>query len=211
MEKTVLDGVPLQDWVNEQIRDVEMVWDGSFGRQIEFLRDSLTPLVERGMNHYEKRNEQISRVISSHTSKSITLPVTQITRRDFGISFVMRNNFSDWKLTVLSEKPIEADFGPLFITCPPPEPEYTGDVLEYMYFEGFPSDLIRGYFSQNKRQWSASIQSDFALWTVIFLCMQSIGALRNKEYHTRESHQKEMEAEKMARERYESVKKVQDS
>lgn len=211
MQKKILNGTPLQDWVNEQICGDEMLWKGAFGTQIEFIRDELTPLVESGMNFYERKDEQIARVISTHTSKSITLPVVQITRQDFSISFTVRNNFFGWKLTVLSEEPIKADFGPLFKTIPPPEPDYTGDELRSVYFEGFPENLVCGYHSQNKRQWSASIGGDFALWTVVFLCMQSIGALSDKKYHTRRSHQKEMEAEKAARERYESVKKDQNS
>ena len=102
------------------------------------------------MSFYQFEDEQIARVISTHCSKSINLPVVEITRADLGIRFIMRNNFYDWKLTVISENPIEGDFAGIFMTEPPPEPEYTGNGLSPVYFQGFPESLVRGYWSQNK-------------------------------------------------------------
>lgn len=179
------DGIPLQEWISAQLVD-EMLWKGAFGHQMQFIRDTLQSLVSAGLSWHQRKDAQVARVISTHTSKSICLPVVELARPDLGVRFIVRDNFHNWKLTVLSEKPIEADFGPLFFTKPPPEPDYTGDHLHSVYFEGFPHDLVRGYWSQNKREWSAELYSDYSLWTVVHMCMRALGALPDQQYNTRD-------------------------
>jgi len=180
----------LQEWISEQLVRDEMLWKGAYASQMMFLRDRVQFLIGAGLPFGESAN--LARVISTHRSKSIDLPVVRLDRPDLGISFVMRDNFYDWKLTVLSTRPIDADLAGLFFTEPPSEPEYTGDELHSVYFEGFPPELIRGYWTQNKCQWSASIGGDHAFWATLFLCMRSIGALPDRRYHTRESHRREL-------------------
>ena len=104
----------------------------------------------------------------------------------------MRNNFYNWKLTVISNQEIVADFGCMFYTEPPTDPKYTGDKLHPVYFEGFPDDLIRGYYSQNKKEFSAEINNDYDMWMVMHMMMRTLGVLKDKKYTTKESHKKEL-------------------
>lgn len=205
------DGVPLQAWISEHVAADEKLWKSAWGQQAEFLRDELQHLVGAGLSYPKYKEAEIARVISTHRSKSIDLPVVEFARLDLGIRFIVRNNFYNWKLTVLSEKPIEADFGALFYTEPPPEPDYTGDKLHAVYFEGFPGDLVRGYYSQNKSEWSAEIHGDYAMWMVIHLCMRAIGALRTAKYHTKESHRAELDRQAEESKTYEAVREIQES
>jgi len=204
-------GIPIQEWIDQQLVGDEMIWKGSWGRQLEFLRDDLQHLAGAGLSYQKRKEAEVARVISTHRSKSIDLPVVEFARPDLGIRFIVRNNFHNWKLTVLSEKPIEADFGPVFCTKPPPEPEYTGDHLRPVYFEGFPEDLVRGYWSQNKREWSAEIHSDHSMWMVVHMCMRALGALPDCRYTTREEHRKQLDAETAENKLCESVEQVQES
>jgi len=182
--------ITLRDWISEQLVHDEMLWKGAYNLQMLFLRDHVQFLIGTGLPLKEATT--LAMVISTHRSKSIDLPVVRLDRPDIGLSFVMRNNFYDWKLTVLSTRPIEADLAGLFFTEPPSEPEYTGDGLHPVYFEGFPRELVRGYWSQNKCEWSASIGGDRAFWTTLYLCMRSLGAIPDRRYHTRESHRLEL-------------------
>lgn len=211
MKIAILNGTPLQDWISQQIVGDEMLWKGSWGRQLEFIRDDIARLIGTGMSYHQFEDEQIARVISTHTSKSIVLPVVEITRTDLGIRFIMRNNFHDWKLTVLSQKPIEADFSSLFYTEPPPEPGYTGDHLSSVYFEGFPKDLVRGYWSENKCEWSAEVYSYHEFWTVIYLCMKAIGAMPIRKYMTEAEHKAKLEADRKENNRRQALRDVQES
>ena len=144
----------LQEWMNAQMVGDDMLWKGAWGRQLSFARDSLASLVGVGLKYEERK--KIATVISEHRSKSIMLPVYCLTREDLGLKLILRDNFYNWKLSVISEVPIEADFAGLFQTSPPVEPEYTGDPLHPVYFEGFPNDLIFSYYDKSdKKKWSA--------------------------------------------------------
>jgi hypothetical protein len=182
-----MPGVPLQQWVDKHpVRD-EMLWKGGAEGQIAFVRDSLLPVFASGLtfDHYEDYKKMVT-VIGSHTSKSIKLPVFQLARPDQDLTIVLRDNFMGWKMSVMSETPIEADFSGLFHTTPPVEPDYTGDPLWHGYFEGFPEDRIFGYYTESdKKKWSAEIQHDEELYTAVFLMMRSLGQVKPLAWSTR--------------------------
>jgi len=174
-----------------------MYYKKASGGQIMFARDNLCSLVSAGLP-YDRERKTLT-VISTHRSKSVVLPVYNFERPDLGLRFVARENFYNWKLSVISERPIDCDFAGLFKTTPPIQPEYTGDPLSSVYFEGFPEDLVFGYYETNKCRFSAEIGGDQAMWTVLFLIMRSVGAIKARPWHTRESHQAELAAESKAR------------
>lgn len=185
----------LQDWINGQNVGDEMRWKGAWGAQVQFFRDQLAGVASSGLEDFDERRA-LARVISTHRSKSIELPVVSFLREDLGLQLVVRGNFYDYKLTCISKKPIEADFSGLFHTTVPVAPEYTGNELSSCYFEGFPGDLIHGYYEENKCKWSASIGRDEALWMTVFLIMRSLGAIKPRIWHTEESHRIELDAER---------------
>jgi len=189
---------PLQAWISEQLVPDEMLWKGAWGHQVQFVRDSLVPLVAVGLDYEDHQN--VAWVISTHRSKSIDLPVYRLERPDLGLTLILRNNFYNWKLSVISTQPIGADFSGLFHTSPPIDPKYTGDPLHRVYFEGFPEDLIFGYYEANKQQFSAEIQSDEVLYTALFLLMRQLGAIKPAVWHTAASHKAELDAETKRRE-----------
>lgn len=190
----------LQEWAHKHVPSDDMLWKGGFGRQVLFLRDYVTHLVGSGL-YWEDRGEIVD-VISTHRSKSILLPVCEYTRKDLGLRIVLRNNFYDWKLSVVSERPVIADFAGLFHTTPPVAPDYTGDDLRACYFEGFPESLVFGYYEpSNKRRWSACLgDGEYGLMTTLFLIMKSLGAIAPLVWHTQESRRAELEAESRRRE-----------
>lgn len=164
--------------------------------QIVFVRDELAELIWRDVPYAERASEGDPQsnckvtgyVIGEHRSLGVRLPIYLFARADLGIQFVMRGNGTDWRLSVMSERPTESDLFPyLFHTTPPIEPEYTGNQLAAAYFKGFPTDCIFGYHCEDPRRWSACLDQP-SLWTVIFLCMRSAGAIQPKAWRTREAH-----------------------
>jgi hypothetical protein len=130
----------------------------------------------------------------------VTLPVYVIDRKDLGLTIVLRDNFYNWKLSVMSERPVLADFTGLFKVVPPFEPEYTGNPLASVYFEGFPESLVFGYYATSDwRIWSAEIWGDNPLWTALFLLLKSVGGIRPAQWRTKESHRRELDAERQRR------------
>lgn len=201
-----MDEVPLQKWISEQVVGDEMRWKGAWGDQVAFFRDKVARLFYAGLDYEDC--DGIATVISTHRSKSIILPVYKLHRADIGLTMIFRENFYNWKMSVISEKPIIADFSGLFHTTPPLDPSYTGNPLADCYFEGFPGNLIFGYYEpSDKKKWSAEIWGDQALWTTVFLLLRSMDVIKAAEWHTRESHRKELDEQAARRKAREAARK----
>ena len=196
-------------WLHEHEKS-DLIYKKAAEKQIMFVRDTLSylvnpklPYVERPEVEFQGPGDESPRtvketalVVGEHRSKSVRLPVYAFERPDLGLRLMMRDNFYNWKLSVLSERPIvHAAFPMLFKTEPPPEPDYTGDDLSSVYFEGFREDWCFRYYSQNQRQWSAQIGSENRLWTVIFLIMDKLGDIEPLRYQTREEHRAQLDRE----------------
>ena len=187
-----MNGIPIYEWAQSNEVDDKCYYKAARERQISFLANNIQRLIGTGLDYEVYKDLYLARVISSHTSKSVKLPVVEFNREDLGIRFIMRNNFYDWKLTVISKQCILADFAGIFYTESPIEPEYTGDKLHPVYFEGFPSDLIKGYYSQNQKEFSAEINNDYDLWMVLHMTLRELMVLEDKKYTTKEEHKKQL-------------------
>lgn len=184
--------------------------------QVHFVRDTLAALLWADTFYGDLPREPPPRtdcqltawVIGEHRSKSVRLPVYSLERPDKGIRFVLRDNYHDWKVSVISDRPIVSPlFEYLFHTTPPIEPDYTGNELSPVYFEGFPDDLIFGYHSENPNRWSAST-SERGVYTIVFEVMRQLGVLKPRTWHTRESHRAKLDAEKAAFDRMWAAEKA---
>jgi hypothetical protein len=194
----------LQRWVSKQIVADEMLWKGAWGEQIQFVRDRLLYLMASGL-HFEDIAD-IPDVIATHRSKSIDLPVYELRRDDIGLRLILRGNFYDWKLSVISERPIVADFAGLFHMTPPVAPDYTGDELHPVYFEGFPRDLIFGYYEpSDKKRWSACLGGEYTVYMTVFLILRSLGVIKPCTWHTPESHRAKLDDETAYRKAWEAA------
>ncbi len=88
--------IPLQEWITANNPSKKMLWKTSWSDQVCFVRDEIPTLLCMDGHEYKKWltiKENIT-VISTHTSKSIKLPVYCIKAN--GDTFIMRNNFYDW-------------------------------------------------------------------------------------------------------------------
>ncbi len=190
---------PLQEWMDTSLLPDNVVsptlyYKGAAIRQCMYVRDVLAHAFASGLSYEDFLEMVCVNVISTHTSKSTPLPVYEMVRPELRI--ILRNNFYNWKLSVLSESPIDADFSGLFHTTPPIEPEYTGDSLHHVYFEGFPKDLIFGYYeSSDHRRWSAEMHGDEQVWCALFLIGRALGFVEPMRWHTKESHRAELDRE----------------
>lgn len=173
----------LRDWASQNVPEENKLWRDAALDQVRFF-DRLTSLIASGLPY--EQHDNIAEVIGTHRSKSITLPVVQWTRPDLGLTLTARDNFYNFKLSVSCDRPIDVpQFAALFHTTPPPDPAYTGDPLHPVYFEGFPSVLVYGYQASNNRVWSAEINGSHAMWTAVFLCMRSLGAIGDQTWASR--------------------------
>jgi hypothetical protein len=99
------------------------------------------------------------------------LPVYSLERSDLGLRVILRDNFSDWKISVVSVRPIESEVLKFMFD---PESTY---LLESCYFEGFPKDLVFGPYAQDHHKFSACIRSKYMLYAMVFELMRAVGGL----------------------------------
>ena len=64
-----------------------------------------------------------------------------------GIQFYLRYNFHNWKVSVLSERPIEVDF----------EDCFKDEDCNSCYFEGFDSKWVHGSYYDNPKKFSVEL------------------------------------------------------
>lgn len=178
----------LKDWIlNFPTND--NLWKGALGDQLDLLLNKLAMLIGVGFSY--EQFDDLPQVISTHKTKSLVLPVVSYSRPDLGLRFIVRGNFRDWKLSVISDKPLDVCFDGLFHTTPPVDVSYTGNPLSYHYFEGFPGDLIFGYYSEDQQRFSACISDETRLWAAIFLILRSVGAIGPLTWATEERFRNE--------------------
>jgi len=146
----------LQDWLTVNKPSDEMRFKDGYWRQAMFIRDRIAGLLMAAERCDEdtglQRFKELVKVASTHTSKSISLPVYRIDWH--GIQFTMRDNFHDWKISVKSEYPLEIDFEEIF----------TDDIISSCYFEGFSESWVYGPYSENNQEFSVELGSDYSVW-----------------------------------------------
>lgn len=151
-------GIPLQEWVNNNNPSDDLYAKGGFWHQIYFVRDELPSALSKNYDEYVAIKEE-TLVISHHWSKSVRLPVYRLTLKD-GTTLVMRYNFSDWKVSVNSQREIRINFLNLFDSTP---------VVHHVYCEGFPKELVFGSYLQSGRQFTFEITTNHKLFTFCWL------------------------------------------
>ncbi len=160
------EGKQLQEWANENKPADDLIYKNGYWDQIMFVRDVVTPLLLWGGNYDEyKALEQNTRVISTHRSKSVILPVFLIEMPD-GTRFTLRYNFYNWKVSVDSPKDVEADFLGLFDQNAQVHP---------VYCEGFDPKWVYGAYATNKRQFTIELPAgNYHLFTFFWIFAKKI-------------------------------------
>lgn len=143
--------VDLQAWFSVNIPEDKMLYKKAARDSIIFIRDIITNLF------FNK--EFTPMVISTHTSKSIKLPVVEIDLKSVGVKIVLRDNLYDWNVSIESENDIECDFMDTF----------KDENYHMCYCQGFPKDRIHGMYKDNHKKFTCYIGNDYTLFTFLWL------------------------------------------
>lgn len=162
----------IHEWALNNEPSDTMIYRDGYWAQIRFIRDRLPELFHDIIynNKYAVNYTEASKrivVINTHTSKSIKLPVVLIDLEDtLGFQLIMRNNFHDWKISVLSSAfSIQADFGGLF---------EQDEKINPIYCEGFEEKFVFDSYQNNKKFFTVEIRNDYQVYTFIFLVINSL-------------------------------------
>lgn len=163
--------IDVTTWIRVNKPDEKLLYKKGCGRQVCFIRDTICRNLlfyeeypeakEDRLNDetYRKSEEFQPKVISTHCSKSVTLPVMEIDLKSVSVKLVFRDNFYNWNVTVESEKDIDCDFKGTF----------TDGNYNYCFCEGFPSERIHGMYKDNHKKFTCCINSDYELFTFMWL------------------------------------------
>lgn len=146
----------LQAWMNENTPSEEMKYKQGFLRQTVFVRDTFCILFQNEIKSLE--------VISTHTSKSILLPVycVNLNFNDHNyIKFVLRDNFHDWKISVSST--IDLHFPTEMFSKNGEEQNHN------VYCEGFEESWIYGPYVKNQSKFTVEIYNNELLYMFLFM------------------------------------------
>ena len=102
-----------------------MFAEPAFWTQVMFVGDRLAPYLTREPAADLTGRQNRVTVVGTHRSKSVDCPVYEI-KTAWG-RIQMRNNFHDWNVTVISDKPITLDASTL---------QFIHRDLGYCYFQG---------------------------------------------------------------------------
>lgn len=100
-------------------------------------------------------------VVSIHRSKSCDIPVYAMMLEN-GIKIIMRNNFHDWVLTIMSPKEISI----------PNDLVYGLHIYENLtpnYCEGFKEEWVFDYKTENFKNTTVYVSDDLRLFTLLYL------------------------------------------
>lgn len=143
--------IQLKKWLKDNYPKDEMLWKGSAQDQFHFMSRLIItafPLkTEQGFKDFQTN----LCVISTHTSKSVVLPVYEIFWN--GFSFMLRGNFYDWKISIDCPIPIFINFEKFGLFDPSVK-------INFVYCEGFKKEWVYNCYSENIKQFTIELRNE---------------------------------------------------
>jgi hypothetical protein len=154
----------LQDWFMANPIKEEMRYKKAAEDQIMFIRDVIGNLLDI-------RGEKKQLVISTHTSKSIVLPVYALILP--GTEIIMRGNFHDWKVSISSGQDLEVNPEGLFDA---------GKQIAYVYCEGFEKGWVHEPYARNHKRFTVELYDKYDLYAFFLQVKNSLAKTSFKEW-----------------------------
>lgn len=145
--------IPLQEWISNHKPAENMIYKDAALSQMLFVRDTIPKMLCDTYELYRTIQDNIT-VISTHFSKSIELPVYCM--KASGATYILRNNFHDWKISVNTGVFQRINFKELGIFD-------TSAEISGVYCEGFKREWVYGSYDKDQNKFTAEINDNFNL------------------------------------------------
>lgn len=176
----LIEPTPLQAWAKAHEPSEDLIYRAGFWSQIKLIRDqvpcelSCFKATRDTTLENLKAIRQRLMVIATHRSKSIELPVFEITIPAPVASpllepvlplarFTLRDNMHNWKVSVDAADPVVIPGIQHLCTNGLRKP------INSVYCEGFPGDRVFGPYVADKRKFTVEIPNDNLLFTFFWL------------------------------------------
>lgn len=161
--------IDITTWIRLYDADKKYIYADDQGKQVCFVRDRIAPLFYKDNISYEEwenNHDNTVKVISSHRSKSVPLPVYNMKFDELGIEITMRNNFYNWMITIESIHELNINFMNLFDKAKKINP---------IYCEGMDTiGKVFGSFEDSKNKFTVEIQDDYNTYVFMYLLANHI-------------------------------------
>jgi hypothetical protein len=157
--------IDVTTWIRVNEPDENLIYKKGLGKQVCTIRDTIMRDIfyHSIFKEYDNKlyDEFQPMVINTHRSKSVLLPVMLLNIEKYNIKIIVRENFYDWKISIISKDDINCDFKGLFTENDKP--------INSVYCEGFPENLVFDRYCDNKKQFTIEIGDDYRLYTFMYL------------------------------------------
>lgn len=154
--------VDLLTWMRVYEPSNTMLFNQGYWDQTVFVRDEINRIF---YPKYEDCEANPVKVISTHMSKSIVLPVYYIFLKAYDTKIILRHNFYDWKVSVDSACDIDGvdDFFQERVAISP------------VYCEGFADNQVYGMYKDDHKRFTVELSSNFhRLYTFFYMMKKSL-------------------------------------
>ncbi|NFT08793.1 hypothetical protein FDF26_17425 [Clostridium botulinum] len=159
--------VDLLTWMRVYEPKNEMCYKKGYWNQAVFVRDEINKMF---YSKYEDYKANPVKVISTHRSKSIILPVYYIFLEEYNTKIIMRNNFYDWKISIDSKYSITG-IDEFFKEKEPVNP---------IYCEGFEESQVYGMYKENNKHFTIELSSNYYEVYIFFYMLKKSLKERNR-------------------------------
>lgn len=151
--------VDLQEWANANVPADDLRWKSGFWDQICFVRDELGWMLRDD----EGKRAPVT-VASTHTSKSIRLPVYEINA--CGLKIRLRYNFFNWIVSVEADSYMAGRYAIVDKFC---DLFDRSAVVLPCYAEGFKDEWVFGSYKDDPTKFTTSLGSKYDLYAFCLL------------------------------------------
>jgi hypothetical protein len=142
------DGMDLREWCRNNPIDEDMLWCKAAQAQLFFFAT------------LEELCGCEAEVINTHTTKSISLPVVELTVGD--VKILIRGNFYNYRMSVESPRRVDFDFAGLCTTD-------SVAAINAVYCEGFPQDRVYTCYDKDQTKFTLGFRIEHEVWCFIWL------------------------------------------
>jgi hypothetical protein len=143
------DEIDLLSWMRVNEPSDNMIYKKEYWKSNVFFRDTIPFLL---LQDYEEYKKFSTMVISTHTSKSILLPVVKMFISKHNMTVIVRHDFHDFKISIKSEKELIFDTMNLF---------KQDRKINSIDCEGFKEEWVYDSYTNNKKQFTIKINDGY--------------------------------------------------
>lgn len=147
-------------WLRVQRPRETLIYKEEQSHQVNFIEDIMWLFYKNKAREWLESDYRtnLPRVINTHTSKGVTLPVFKLAVPILEVTFYARCNLYDWVISVDSNNSIDANFHHLF-----------KEDTRALYTQGMKEEYVFGPYSKDHKQFTVELRNYYQVYTFFYI------------------------------------------